>query len=83
MDGFCRIKNNMFLTIREGIAEVLHELKQLRKDTEFTEGWAELFEHQLGRALRREVKLARAQSVKSVRNEGCQTDPQTATYGYY
>ena len=31
----------MFLPIREGIAEVLHELKQLRKDTEHTEGWAE------------------------------------------
>ena len=29
----------MFLPIREGIAEVLHELKQLRKDTEHTEGW--------------------------------------------
>ena len=33
-------KKNMFLTIREGIAEVLHELKQLRKDTEYTEDWA-------------------------------------------
>ena len=33
MDEFCRIKKNMFLPIREGITEVLHELKQLREDT--------------------------------------------------
>ena len=31
------------------------ELKQLRKDTEYTEGWAESFEHQLGRVFGREV----------------------------
>ena len=41
MDEFCRINKNMFLRIREGIAEVLHELKQLRKYTKHTEGWAE------------------------------------------
>ena len=50
----------MFLTIRESIAEVLHES----------------FGNQLGRALGREVKLEWAQSVKSVRDEGCQIDPQ-------
>ena len=50
----------MFLLIREGIAEVLHELKQLHNDTEHREGWAESFEYQLGRALGKEVKLARA-----------------------
>ena len=66
----------MFLPNREGIAEVLHELKQLRKDTEDTEGWAESFGNQLGKAVGREVKLARAQSIKSVRAEGCQTAPQ-------
>ena len=66
----------MFRPIREGIAEVLYELKQLRKDTEHMEGWAESFGNQLGKALGREVKLARAQSVKSVRDEGCQTAPQ-------
>ena len=43
VDEFCRIKKNMFLPIREGIAEVWHELEQLRKDTEHTEGWAESF----------------------------------------
>ena len=63
---------DMFLPIREGIAEVLHELKQLRKNTEHTEGWAESFGNQLGKALGREVELARVQSVKSVRDEGCQ-----------
>ena len=68
----------MFLPIREGIAEVLHELKKLRKDTEYAEGWAESFEHQLRRAFGREVKLMQAQSVKSVRDEDCQTAPQTA-----
>ena len=62
----------MFLKIREGIAEVLHELKQLREDTENTEGWAESFGNQLERVLGREVKLAWAQSVKSVRDKGCQ-----------
>ena len=67
----------MFLPIREGIAEVFHELKQLREDAEHTEGWAESFENQLGRALGREVKLARAQSVKRVQEEGCQTAPET------
>ena len=77
MDEFCRIKNNMFLPVREGIAEVLHELKQLRKDTEHTEGWAESFGSQLEKALGREVKLAPAQSVKSVRDEGCETALQT------
>ena len=66
----------MFLPIREGIAEVLHELKQLRNDTERTECRAESFGNQLGRALGREVKLARVQSVKSVWDEGCQTAPQ-------
>ena len=65
----------MFLPIKEGIAEVLHELKKLRKDTEYTEGWAESFEHPLGRAFGREVNLARARSVKNVRGEGCQTIP--------
>ena len=76
VDEFCRMKRNTFLPIREGIAEVLHKLKQLRKDTEHTEGWAESFGNQLGKALGREVKLARAQSIKSVRDEGCQTAPQ-------
>ena len=33
------------------------------KDTEYTEGWAESFENQLGRALRRKVKLAQSLSV--------------------
>ena len=66
----------MFLPIREGIAEVLHELKQLWQDTEHTEGWAESFGIQLERALGREVKLAQAQSVKSVSNEGCHKAPQ-------
>ena len=51
IDKFYRVKKNMFLTIREGITEVLHELKQLCKDTEYTEGWAKSFEHQLGKAL--------------------------------
>ena len=45
----------MFRPIREGIAEVLYELKQLRKDTEHMEGWAESFGNQLGKALSREV----------------------------
>ena len=58
----------MFLPIREGNAGVLHELKQLRKDTEHTEGWAKSFGNQLGKTLGREVKLARAESVKSVRD---------------
>ena len=51
MDEFCRIKKNMFLPIREGIAEVQHELKQLGKDTQHTEGWAESLGNQLGKAL--------------------------------
>ena len=55
----------------------MHELKQLRKDTEYTEVWTESFEHQLERTLSREVKLAQAQNVKSVRDEGCQTASQT------
>ena len=76
IDEFRRMKKNMFLPIREGIAEVFHELKQLREDTERSEGWAKSFGNQLGRALGGEVKLARAQSVKSVRDEGCQTAPQ-------
>ena len=66
----------MFLPIREGIAEVLRELEQLRKDTEHTEGWAESFGNQLGKALVREMKLAWAQSFQSVRDDGCQTAPQ-------
>ena len=33
----------MFLPIREGIAEVLHESKQILKGNEHTEGWAESF----------------------------------------
>ena len=52
---------------------MLHELKHLRKDNEHTEGWAESFGNQLGKAFGREVKLARAQSVKNVRDEGYQT----------
>ena len=55
---------------------MLHELKQLCKDTEHTEDWDESFGNHLGKAHGREVKLARAQSVKSVRDEGCQTAPQ-------
>ena len=38
----------MLLPIREGIAQVLHELKQLHEDTEHTREWAELFGNQLG-----------------------------------
>ena len=52
---------------------MLHELKQLRKDTEHTEGCVKSFGNQLGKALGREVKLARAQSVKSVRDKGSQS----------
>ena len=66
----------MFVPIREDIAEVLYELKRLRKDTKHTEGWAESFGNQLEKALGREVKLARAQCAKSVREEGCQAAPQ-------
>ena len=40
----------MFFPIRDGIAEVLYELKQLHKDTEHTEGWAESFGNQLRKA---------------------------------
>ena len=42
----------MFLPIREGIAEVLHESKQLHQDTENMESWAESFGNQIGRAPR-------------------------------
>ena len=49
MDECCKMKKNMFLPIREGIAEVLHELQQLRQDTEYTEGWAGSFEYKLMR----------------------------------
>ena len=66
----------MFLPIRGGIAEWLRELKQLRKNTEHTEGWDESFGSQLGRALCKGLKLARAQSVDSVSEEGCHTAPQ-------
>ena len=66
----------MFLPFRESIAEVLHELKQLCKDTEHTKGWAESFGNQLGKVFGRKVKTARAQSVKSGRDEGCQTAPK-------
>ena len=66
----------MFLPIREGIAEVLHKLKQLCEDTEHTEGWAKSFGNELGRALGREMKLTWTQIVKSVRNAGGQTSPQ-------
>ena len=59
----------MFLTIREGIVEVLHELRQHREDTEYTECWARSSYYQLGRAADRKVKLARVQGVKSVRNK--------------
>ena len=38
MDEFYMIIKNMFLPIREGIAYVLHELKQLRKDMGNTGG---------------------------------------------
>ena len=55
---------------------VLHELKQLREDTEHMEGWAESFGNQLERASGREVKLAQAQSLQSGRDEGCQADQQ-------
>ena len=64
----------MFLPIREGIAEVLHELQELRQDTEYMEGWTRSFEYQLGRAVERNVKLARTQSV--MRYEDCQTVPE-------
>ena len=36
-------EKNMFVPIREDIAEVLYELKRLRIDTKHTEGWAESF----------------------------------------
>ena len=63
----------MFLPIRECINDVFHELVQLRVDTEFTKSWAKSFEYHLGKAIGREVKWARAQSVKSVRDEDWQT----------
>ena len=54
----------MFLPIREGIAEVLHELKQLRKDTEHTEDWAESFGNQLGKALGPQDTAAKKPEMK-------------------
>ena len=63
-----RIKRKIFLLIREGIGEVLHELQQFRQDTVNMEGWPGPFEYQLGRAVGRKVKLAQAQSVKMVRD---------------
>ena len=56
---------------------MLHELKHFREDTEHTKGWAELFGNQLRRALGRKEKLARAQRVKRVWDEGCQRVPET------
>ena len=58
-----REQENMLLKIREGIAEMLHELKELHKDTKCTESWAKSSEHKLGKTLGREVKLARHQTV--------------------
>ena len=60
----------MFLVITESIAEVLHGLQQLQKGTQYREGWDRSFKCQLERAVRK-VKLARAQRVKSVREESC------------
>ena len=37
----------MFLLMKEGIADVLHKLVQLRVGIEFTEGWAGSFEFYL------------------------------------
>ena len=51
-------------------------MKQLCQDTEHTQGCAESFRNQLRRAPGREVKLVWAQSVKSVKDECCQTAPQ-------
>ena len=51
----------MFLTIGKGIAEVLHELKQLREDIEHTEGWAKSFGNLLETTFGMEVKLTRGQ----------------------
>ena len=68
IDAICSTKKNMFLPIREGITEVFHELQQLRQDAEYTGGLAGTFEYQLEKAVDRKVKLARAQSVTSVRN---------------
>ena len=45
MDEFCRMKKNMFLPIREGITEMLHELQQLRQDTEYMEGCGRPFKY--------------------------------------
>ena len=60
----------MLLPIKEGIADILLKVVQLNVDTEFTEGWAGSFEYQLGKAVGRKVKLDRARSVKSIRDEG-------------
>ena len=38
-------------------------------------GWAKSFRNQLGRVLGMEVKLAQAQCVKSVKDQGCQKEP--------
>ena len=65
----------MFLIIREGIAEELYKL-QLREDTEYMEGWAGSFDYQLEKAVGKNVKRARAQSGKKVRDEAFQTAPQ-------
>ena len=46
-------KKNMFLPIKEGIAEVLHKLQKLYQDTEYTKGWTGSFECHLGRAVGR------------------------------
>ena len=43
MNRISTIDKNMFLPIREGVVEVLHELKQLHQDSEHTKGWAESF----------------------------------------
>ena len=61
--------------MREGIAEVFHELQQLHQDTEYTEVWDGLFKYQLWKIVCRKVKLERAQSVKSVSDESYQTAP--------
>ena len=70
MDELCRIKKKM-QPMRECVAEVLHELQQLRQDTEYMEGSAGSFEYQLGESVGRKMKIARAPSAKSIRDEGC------------
>ena len=78
MESFCRTKKNMFLPIRNGIDDALHELEVLKRSLARPDNFLAYFQGHMRDMMASRIKKMRSPKAKVVVDKGSQTPLQPA-----